>query len=813
MVEFGLALPILLLVVYGLIETGRLVFMYASVVSAARQAVRYGSVTGENGAGTKYYNDCAGIRGAAKSLGFLQPIQDSDIHISYDTGPAPEGSELAADCPIDIVAAREPVNGDRITVQVSTEFSPIVPLVPFEPFTITSTGTRTLLVGVPIAVTVPGVILTPGGTGAMALSKDANVANFDRPGQVIVYTYTLTNLGAAPVEGINMTDDKAGLVDCSGATDPLPGGASTSCTASYVVTQGDIDKGFLANIATATASSGGVPLVAQATLTIGFIPLPEITLVKEGHPPPVIETGNLATYTFTLTNTGNVRSCAGAASPIDVGDSAECTGTYAIKQADINAREVTNTATATGMYGTFTVTSNPSTTTVLIPELVVSVSASPPTVTELGETITFTYGLENRTANTMNNLTVTDTRGADKFACLTSLAPGEEVTTACTRGYSAYTQADMDAGFFINHVDADAQGNVHSNSTAVTVVISQNPELTLTKTASVEQSTGLGSTFDYSYSLQNTGNVTLTGPYAVSDDKIPTIDCTGATGSMAPGETKSCTDATYTVSQAAIDAGFIRNLATATASFGAVPVTSAEATTLVITHAGPRLGLEKSSTPAYFKSSNDLLNYTFTLKNTGGVPIDGPFSVSDDKIPAVDCSAAVSSIPVGSFTTCTGSYITSSTDNVLGYVTNTATATSATLVSDPSPTVWTVNKFSCISSKFKHAPPTPIQDGQNITWTIINNTGIPVHIDTATISWGSALTTLNEVLLGGVTIWNGPPSSSSGGFTLPGGPWELPSGNTDMQLSFSGVATGIRIVIDVVESGCNTVDSNVIYPD
>src|SRR5512143_3462477 len=84
MVEFALALPILLMVMYGLIESARLIFMYASVVSAARQAVRYGSVTGDNGSGTPYYNDCDGIRGAAKRLGFLQSYSDADIQISYD---------------------------------------------------------------------------------------------------------------------------------------------------------------------------------------------------------------------------------------------------------------------------------------------------------------------------------------------------------------------------------------------------------------------------------------------------------------------------------------------------------------------------------------------------------------------------------------------------------------------------------------------------------------------------------------------------------------------------------------------------------
>ena len=46
MVEFALALPLLLLLLYGILETGRLLFMYSTVVTASRQAVRYGSATG-----------------------------------------------------------------------------------------------------------------------------------------------------------------------------------------------------------------------------------------------------------------------------------------------------------------------------------------------------------------------------------------------------------------------------------------------------------------------------------------------------------------------------------------------------------------------------------------------------------------------------------------------------------------------------------------------------------------------------------------------------------------------------------------------
>ena len=100
MVEFGLALPIMLLVVYGLIETGRLVFIYASVVSAARQAARYGSVTGVNGSGTPYYNDCAGHQSGGQEAGLSSAFNDANILISYDNGPGRDSADFGTSCPL-----------------------------------------------------------------------------------------------------------------------------------------------------------------------------------------------------------------------------------------------------------------------------------------------------------------------------------------------------------------------------------------------------------------------------------------------------------------------------------------------------------------------------------------------------------------------------------------------------------------------------------------------------------------------------------------------------------------------------------------
>jgi Flp pilus assembly protein TadG len=168
MVEFALVLPILLLVIYGLLEVGRLVFIYSSAVSAARQAARYGATTGLNvSGGVPRYQDCAGMREAAKKVGFIDRIEDADIEIQWDKG---EGNSTtvycspgsATDPTFDLDADGCSGNNCRVRATVSTQYTPIVPLVPFTGYTISSVSARTILVSVPIVVDAGGEEWDPG---------------------------------------------------------------------------------------------------------------------------------------------------------------------------------------------------------------------------------------------------------------------------------------------------------------------------------------------------------------------------------------------------------------------------------------------------------------------------------------------------------------------------------------------------------------------------------------------------------------------------------------------------------------------------
>jgi LysM repeat protein len=95
--------------------------------------------------------------------------------------------------------------------------------------------------------------------------------------------------------------------------------------------------------------------------------------------------------------------------------------------------------------------------------------------------------------------------------------------------------------------------------------MTQNKALTLTKTADLASYNSLNQQVIYSYVITNSGNVTL-GPvqFVINDDKISTpVNCGSADANPAPNTTVTCS-ATYTITQADLDAGSVTSNATAT---------------------------------------------------------------------------------------------------------------------------------------------------------------------------------------------------------------------------------------------------------
>jgi|WetSurSiteA1Bulk_404760.scaffolds.fasta_scaffold85588_2 hypothetical protein len=152
MVEFAIVFPIVLLITYGIIEFGRMVFIYTAITGAAREGARYGAAAGVGVNDILQYADCKGIRDAVKRTAFLVTIPDADIVITYDEGP---GTSSKTDCPppLDFDNPDHIKLGDRIEVRIeNVEFEPVVGrFLGVGNFTFPDfVNTRTILVKIPI---------------------------------------------------------------------------------------------------------------------------------------------------------------------------------------------------------------------------------------------------------------------------------------------------------------------------------------------------------------------------------------------------------------------------------------------------------------------------------------------------------------------------------------------------------------------------------------------------------------------------------------------------------------------------------------
>jgi len=138
--EFALILPVVLLLMISMIEVSRLVFTWAMVTTASREAVRTGSTL-------LYYTDCTTIRNSALNAGVFVGMTAGDISISYDHGP---GTSSYASCAI--VNPSDVVSGDRVVVSSTAYYTPgggFVPL-PIPPVTVSSTAARTIAKGMSV---------------------------------------------------------------------------------------------------------------------------------------------------------------------------------------------------------------------------------------------------------------------------------------------------------------------------------------------------------------------------------------------------------------------------------------------------------------------------------------------------------------------------------------------------------------------------------------------------------------------------------------------------------------------------------------
>ncbi|WP_189636362.1 DUF6923 family protein [Arthrobacter sp. NamB2] len=637
--------------------------------------------------------------------------------------------------------------------------------------TVPATGTGPWSVTIPAAADFTCEVTNAAVPVGAELVKSADAAAQENieAGQVITYSFAFTNTGDVPLTDIRIDETEftgtgtAPVATCPTTT--VAPDATVTCTATYTVTQADVDRGSISNEATGTGTPPpGFPNEPSVPSNKVIVPNeadPELSIVKSASAETVTAAGQDITYSFLVTNTGNVTlsdvavvegefsgsgelsevTCPEGAASLAPAASVTCTATYTTTQADVDAGVIENEATATGTPpgSNDPIESVPDSSTVGVdraPALTVTKSADAAAVENIrvGQEVTYSFVATNTGNVTLSDVTVVDGEfsGAGELSEVTcptegaaSLAPGAFVT--CTATYTV-VQADVDAGRISNTATGTGTPPPGTElppvtSNEVTVPGARTPELSIVKTASDEAITAAGQDVTYSFMVTNTGNVTIEDVAVVEGEftgtgELSEVTCPEGAASLAPGAFVTCT-ATYTTTQADVDAGVIENEATATGTPPGtnVPISSDPDGVTVTIPADPELSIVKTASAETITAAGQNVTYSFLVTNTGNVTltdvtvVEGEFTGTGE-LSAVTCPEGAASLAPGTSVTCTATYVTTQADVTAGSITNTATGSSTipgggNLVSSPSTAIVTAEDPAVVPPVVPEVPGTP----------------------------------------------------------------------------------------------------------
>ncbi len=559
---------------------------------------------------------------------------------------------------------------------------------------------------------------------------DVGADGIASPGDIITYTFEVCNTGTADVTDISIADPLVTVMGGPLAT-LVPGTCdNTTFTGTYALTQMDIDNLEVANTATATGSDpDGNPVEDMDDDTVVIPGSAGLIFEKEGtftdeNGNGLTEEGETITYAFTLTNTGNVAisnitisdpivTVTGGPITLAAGatDNTSFTGTYTITATDLTNGMVANVATATG--------TDPDGNPVMddAEEDIPILSGTPGIELikmsmfndengdgfgDAGETISYTFTVTNTGDIELANITITDP-SITVIGSLASLAVGAVDMTSFTGTYTL-TQMDVDNGGFMNVavVSGDVPGGDSvTDEDEVDTPLAQNPDLSLLKESMLNDINGdgfiqVGETIDYTFTVINTGNVTITG-INITDPIVTVIG--GPIASLAPGATDNTTfTGSYTVTQADIDAGGLENTALAEGSDpNGDPVTDVSDDPQDPTDVDPdgdgdpddptftpipqvadisleKTGVFQDENGDGFSQAGESITYTFVVINTGNVTLTN-ILLDDPMVTLMGGPIPVLAPGASDGTTFTGVYIVTQADIDAGGFENLAVAT------------------------------------------------------------------------------------------------------------------------------------------
>jgi uncharacterized repeat protein (TIGR01451 family)/fimbrial isopeptide formation D2 family protein len=449
---------------------------------------------------------------------------------------------------------------------------------------------------------------------SIALVKTATPAFSSPPalGDPITFAFTVTNTGNVTLTNVTVTDPLPGIVLSGGPIPSLAPGASdaTTFTATYALTQADLDLGRVENQATATGTPpagpdvtdlSGADAATDAPTVVPVTQAPAIALVKSVDASDFIDgpdPGDELRYAFEITNTGSVTlTDVTLADPLPgivisggpipslapgASDTTTFTAIYTPTPADITAGRVTNTATVTGRYGpggTLTVTDD-STVEANVLGIDAVPEVFPPFATDGGTTTSMLAsdlaGGGTATLYTGGPVTPQDVT----IRVISTSDPA--VTLDPSTGLITLAPGNPAGDYTVTYEICSVQVPTVCDQATETVNQLPLPAIEATKTQVLTDNgdgvDGVGDTLTYTITVENTGNTplsdvavtdtltTLAGdPLSLSSGPSFVSASAGSPeGSLAIGETATYT-AAFVIDAAAANGGGTSNTVTADA--------------------------------------------------------------------------------------------------------------------------------------------------------------------------------------------------------------------------------------------------------
>ena len=513
------------------------------------------------------------------------------------------------------------------------------------------------------------VTVTVNQAPSVSIEKSADIPTVSSAGVSINYSYVITNNGNITLTEVAVSDDMLGQVNLDVTT--LKPGESAQGNKSYPVTQNDINSGDdIVNVATVTTAEE-VTDSDEVTVTVNRAESVEI--VKTADKTSVSSAGEIITYKYEVTNKGNATlnditvtddklgQIELDETSLEPGEKAEGTGTYTVTQSDIDSGDpIVNLASVNTAAGA----SDEDEVTVIIDQqsgLTIEKTASQATFSTVGQEIEFTITVTNNGNVTLNNITVSDPL-VQLNQTIGSLAPGVSRTFS---GNYKVTQENIDAGSITNIATASNGSSINVSDT-ITITATQNPGITITKTASPATYSSVGDVITYTLVVQNTGNVILSD-VMVTDQLLGLEE---QIGDLAAGESAAIEES-YTITQIDLNNGSLVNNAFVTGNDpGGNEFTHSDEVRVTASQ-NPNLAVRKSASPLTYDSVGDRITYTIEVENTGNVALLSVI-VSDELI---GLSEIIPILGSGETRTYTGSLTVIQQHLNLGSITNTVTVT------------------------------------------------------------------------------------------------------------------------------------------